>query len=802
VIVADSELRFRVTGDAGGATRAFRAMVAPLQGVKREAAAAKTALAGIKSAKAKVSMDTKAIARARQEVARLRDEVGKQLQADVTADTRPAERRIRQLEASIRTLSKTTITPQVKPSGLNRLKSAIGGLTTGVQKFGSGAADAFKAIGVPVLGSIGVAVAGVATGLTAAGVKSLQLADDLEGSKIAFTKFLGSAEAADKFLQGLRGFAAKTPFEFPELVAAGQQLTGIGVAAKDVVPIMRTLGDAAAFTKQPVSDLASIYGQMFTKGKVANEELLQLSERGIPAYKILSERLGISAQKVEKLASEGKLGADALKQLQIGLDEKFGGGMAQLAGTLGGMISTLKDTMTGTLTDIGEAVLPLAKAVFPAIQKGAENLGRTVKTMMPTIIDSIASGLQGLLTLPGTIVRGVAGISLAVSGMLSGIMDQLATLMATLGKGFMKIPGMSEFGAELFKAAEQLDAAADKTRSAGKDTFTNLQKTAADADAAMSPIAKKIEEARRAAQGQIKLDLDVAKVDTQIQKATAKIDRLKDMKKNVTLDADKEHFDKKIEAAEQDLAKLQDKKATIQADLKIDNLREKVVEAKRKLAELKKQKTSPEVTAKINELEKKVKTGKSKLASLNKDRPTPRADLNNAALNASARKAAAKVKELDQKKAIAKADLDYSGVTSGVAAANRSTAGLKNRTITISVQRKLRAATGTGSQAGDFQGFAGASLMADPTGMRGVASAFAAAMPHSARAGRRTAGLGDALSDAGLLFGDSSIDLTAPAPQITISVRDKRLADFIDVRVDGKAAKATRVVQRKEVLQL
>jgi tape measure domain-containing protein len=795
--VADSELRFRVTGDAGGASRAFRAIGQSLQTVKKEATSAKAALAGIKSSKASVTMDTKAIAKARAEINRLRDEVAKKHEADVTADTRQAERRIKQLESSIKSLSKTNITPDVKVSGLARLKSGIAGLATGVSKFGAGAADAFKAIGVPVLGSIGVALAGVTAGVTALGIKSVGLADQLEQSKIAFTQFLGSAEKSDKFLSGLRGFAAQTPFEFPELVEASKKLLAFNVAGKQVIPIMRTFGDVAALTGSDVNDLVTIYGQMFAKGKVANEELMQFTERGVPAYQILSDKLGLSVDKIQKLASEGKLGAAALKQLQVGLDEKFGGGMAKQAQTLSGMISTLKDTMAGTLTDIGDAVLPLAKSVFPAIQKGAENLGSKIKTMMPTIVDVLAGGMQGLLTVPSTLLTALAGVAQGFAGMVSSIQTSLSSLVMGIADALASLP--RAFGdidtSGLESAALGLAQASIETNRMGKEGFDKLTQAAADADTKLKPVADSIERARQAAQGQIKLDLQTQQVDTKIAAATAKIDKLKNQKKHVTLDADKKYFDKKIEAAEKDLARLKDKKSTIKVDAKIDTLRAKVVEAKGKLAELKKQKTTPEVTAKINQLEAKVKAGKARLAELNKQRPKPRSDLNNASLNAAAKAATAKVNALDKKKATPGVGLKWAGMTPSESqtAINR----IHGKTVTVNI--RTHKSKGTTADIGPQPGLA--SLLG-PTAFETAAMsgrAFASALP---RASSRAGSLDSALSAAGLIFGDSSIDIGGAAPTITIVTRDAALANFIDVRVDGKAARATRVVQRKEVLQL
>src|SRR6266571_1497474 len=69
---------------------------------------------------------------------------------------------------------------------------------------------------------------------------------NMEQSRVAFAGLLGSGQAADAMLRQLWNFAATTPFEFPELVQSTQQLLGMGFAARDVIPVLTAVGDAAA----------------------------------------------------------------------------------------------------------------------------------------------------------------------------------------------------------------------------------------------------------------------------------------------------------------------------------------------------------------------------------------------------------------------------------------------------------------------------------------------------------------------------------------------------------------------------
>src|SRR5262245_46629121 len=68
------------------------------------------------------------------------------------------------------------------------------------------------------LGTAGLALTGAFTAPLAAVTKLAFGFDALrEQAKIAFTTLLGSAQEADGFLKQLADFAARTPFEFPDL---------------------------------------------------------------------------------------------------------------------------------------------------------------------------------------------------------------------------------------------------------------------------------------------------------------------------------------------------------------------------------------------------------------------------------------------------------------------------------------------------------------------------------------------------------------------------------------------------------
>lgn len=227
-------------------------------------------------------------------------------------------------------------------------------------------------------GTFAVAGGGALLGVAgAAGSLGIKTAAGFEQAKVGFTTMLGSGKAADKFLKDTAAFAATTPFEFPDLVVASQRLLAMGFRAKEVKPVLTAAGDAVAAMgggKEQIDQVVLSLGQMKAKGKIAGDEILQLTEAGIPAVKILAAEYGKTVPEMQKMITKGKvLSDDAIPKLIHGMEKGtkttkgFGGMMAAQSKTLMGQWSNLKDAVT---TGLGNAFMPF----IPLIGEGTSGL--------------------------------------------------------------------------------------------------------------------------------------------------------------------------------------------------------------------------------------------------------------------------------------------------------------------------------------------------------------------------------------------------------------------------------------------
>jgi len=260
-----------------------------------------------------------------------------------------AEKQTKELGAAAKTTTTST----------GGMMSKLGGLAGG--------------LGVPLgLGGIAAAIIGV-------GAASIKLGMDMEQTKMAFTTLLGSSDAAKKHLEELRDFAATTPFQFNDLTAASQKLQAMGFEAKNVIPMLTDLGDAAsamgAGGAEKIDRMVLALGQMQAKGKVSAQEMNQLTEANIPGWRYLSEAMGMTTAEVMKLSEKGLLPADAAIQAILkGMREDFGGMMAKQAETAAGQVSNLTDALMRFGTVLGEVA-------NPSIKEGAKGIAGYVNVM-------------------------------------------------------------------------------------------------------------------------------------------------------------------------------------------------------------------------------------------------------------------------------------------------------------------------------------------------------------------------------------------------------------------------------------
>lgn len=234
----------------------------------------------------------------------------------------------------------------------------------------------------PVIAGIGVAIAGTAKAITSA----ISNAAQMEKYETSLKVMLGSTEEAKKRLKELSDFAAKTPFDLPQVVEAGMKLQSIGKYSTET---LQQLGDLAAASGKPMEQALSAFTKLATgqKGMAAQmfQDLLISADDWQKATGKAKSANG------ELLASTEEMMAALPKILKM---KGFSGMMEEQSKTFEGAMSNMKDSIFQLGATFGKSLLPFAKEVVSMFTEMVSNIKAFLES---------AQGMKIVETVVGTI---------------------------------------------------------------------------------------------------------------------------------------------------------------------------------------------------------------------------------------------------------------------------------------------------------------------------------------------------------------------------------------------------------------
>lgn len=209
-----------------------------------------------------------------------------------------------------------------------------------------------------IIGSI--TFVGIIAGLTQLGRKILDLGVKQEMLNVSFTTFLGSAERAKILLADLTKFSIITPFTPDQVNNAAKTLLAFGVQAKEIIPTLKFLGDVSSGTGKDLSEMAVIFGQIRSTGRLMGQDLLQLINAGFNPLQVIAEKTGKSVLDLKKDMENGLVTFDMVEQAFI--DATSAGGlffnlMEKQSATVGGKLSTI----AGNIEEMEKAAFNASK---------------------------------------------------------------------------------------------------------------------------------------------------------------------------------------------------------------------------------------------------------------------------------------------------------------------------------------------------------------------------------------------------------------------------------------------------------
>ena len=262
---------------------------------------------------------------------------------------------------------------------------------------------------------------GVMTGIAAKKLIAdpVSLADEFETYQIGFETMLKSKKKATKFMDSAKKFASVTPFDTSAVVSNAQRMLAYGFSDKDIIPDLTKIGNASAALgagEEGISRVSRALGQMKTNGRLNAEDMNQLTDVGINAWKYLADAEGKSIAQIREMSQKGEISGDkAVKTILNGLKE-FDGMMDKTSNsTVSGLMSNIKDTFDinivskwgkglqkGATKGLGEFADYLDKSDAKLREAGTslEKLGEYASTSVFKGLEKAGDKIDDLISMP------------------------------------------------------------------------------------------------------------------------------------------------------------------------------------------------------------------------------------------------------------------------------------------------------------------------------------------------------------------------------------------------------------------
>lgn len=374
---------------------------------------------------------------------------------------------------------------------------------------------------------------------------------EMEQYTTSLEVMLGSASKASAMIEKMRDFAAKTPLTLDNVISSGTMLMSYGVDEDDLLDTMTKLGDLASGNAEKMDRITLAYGQMLAKGKVTGEELMQMTEAGVPLQTALTESIGVTGEEFSKMVSKGEVGIDALNKAITELttgNGKFAGMMEKQSETMQGMLSTVQDNISEFFRKMGEGAFGEVKSVLQdvsdqlaeweqdgTLDEWAQNLGVLLKNLVAFMKQAISVGFRFKeAILAGAVALGTFKVAVGMGNVISATVAAIKSFSAATEVATAKQATFNAVGAAnpyVFIASAVL------TVVAGIATYAATTNNAAQSTEELAQAASELsDEAQKSAEKLETLKDITSKYEEnshKIQTATEKTQTLKDLQEQL-----------------------------------------------------------------------------------------------------------------------------------------------------------------------------------------------------------------------------------------------------------------------------
>lgn len=204
----------------------------------------------------------------------------------------------------------------------------------------------------------------------------------LKAIDVAQAKLRGlgnDADAVSVIMQNASASVKGTAFGLDAAATAAAGAVAAGIQpGEQLEAVLKSVSNSAAASGSSMEEMGAIYNKVASVGKAQNDVLAQVADRGIPIYQALGKQLGVTADEVFKMASDGKIN---FEQFEKAMTAAAGNVATEMGNTLPGAFANAQAALGRFGANILTGIYPALTKFFLAFQgwmKPVEAFGKVI----------------------------------------------------------------------------------------------------------------------------------------------------------------------------------------------------------------------------------------------------------------------------------------------------------------------------------------------------------------------------------------------------------------------------------------
>lgn len=268
-----------------------------------------------------------------------------------------------------------------------RVGTALGKGVTGFMRVGDAALSAVGKVArwTGIAGAVTGALGGLAGGFNVLNLGMNRLTG-IENAQASLRGLGHEADAVESIMDDALASVKGTAFGLDEAVTVAASAVASGVKpGEDLERTLRLVGDAATIARTDMASMGAIFNKVAADGRVQGDVLRQLGDRGIPILQLLADEMGVAAEEVRKLASDGAID---FATFQNAIEKGMGGAALEAGETFTGAMANMRAALGRLGAEILRGPFDSAPAMIGNITGHIDTATDAVKG----IVDYLRSG--------------------------------------------------------------------------------------------------------------------------------------------------------------------------------------------------------------------------------------------------------------------------------------------------------------------------------------------------------------------------------------------------------------------------